>query len=63
MSNGFRRHFSTNEYDYLRGVASTVSFSGIDISLFYSSRKMDGIMNSCYIRSIRKDGINRIERE
>ncbi len=63
-TNGFRRHFSTNEFDYLRGIAGTYAvLPAVDISFFYSVRRMDGIIDSVYIRSIKKDGFHRIERD
>ena len=37
-TNGFRRHFSTNENDFFRGAAATVNWKNLDINLFYSDR-------------------------
>lgn len=58
-SNGFRRHYSTGENDYLRGIASTVRWNKIDVSLFYSSRKPDAAVNETDITSFQTDGLHR----
>ena len=60
-NNGFRRHYSTNENDYFRGVASTVSLMKIEISAFYSNRKADAIADESTISSFKTDGIHRTE--
>ena len=58
-NNGFRRHYSTNENDYFRGMASTISIKKIDISAFYSYRKVDAIADESTISSFKTDGIHR----
>ena len=60
-NNGFRRHYSTNENDYFRGVASTISVKKVDISAFYSYRKADAIADESTISSFKTDGIHRTE--
>jgi DNA uptake protein and related DNA-binding proteins len=62
-NNGFRRHFSTNENDFFRGVATTVNLNKIDVSFFYSDKKMDGIVNNDTIYSIKTDGYHRLQRD
>lgn len=62
-TNGFRRHFSTNENDFFRGAATTVSMKKIDISMFYSYRKLDGTVLNNEITSFKTDGLHRIVRE
>lgn len=62
-TNGFRRHFSTNENDYFRGVASTVSIKDLDISLFYSFRKLDAGVDNYEVSSFKTDGLHRLERD
>ena len=62
-SNGFRRHFSTNEIDFFRGIAATFSLSNIELSLFYSYRKMDAKADSGLFTSIQTDGLHRLVRE
>lgn len=59
-SNGFRRHFSTNENDYFRGAATTVSLKNMDVSVFYSYRRMDATVDSNAIRSFKTDGLHRL---
>ena len=60
-NNGFRRHYSTNENDYFRGAASTISVKKIEISAFYSYRKADAIADESTISSFKTDGIHRTE--
>ena len=60
-TNGFRRHFSTNENDYFRGVASTVSINDLDISFFYSFRKLDAGVDNYEVSSFKTDGLHRFE--
>lgn len=58
-NNGFRRHFSTNEADFLRGTASTLAWKEIEVSLFYSYRKMDAKVGGDSFTSIKTDGLHR----
>jgi len=60
-NNGFRRHYSTNENDFLRGIASTVRWKKFDISLFYSSRKLDASISESSITSFKTDGLHRTQ--
>lgn len=62
-SHGFRRHFSTNETDFMRGVASTLTWKQIDLSLFYSYRKMDAGIDSLTFTSLKTDGLHRLQRD
>lgn len=62
-TNGFRRHFSTNEQDFFRGVAATVTIKNLDISAFYSYRKMDAGVDSVTFTSLKTDGLHRLERD
>ena len=62
-NNGFRRHFSTNENDFLRGVATTFHWRNIDFNLFYSYRKLDAYIDSNLIRSFKTDGLHRLVRD
>lgn len=59
-NNGFRRHFSTNETDFLRGTALTLSLKNTDISVFYSKRKLDAVTDGTYITSFKTDGLHRL---
>ena len=62
-NNGFRRHFLTNETDFFRGIGSTVTLGKLDMSLFYSFRKLDATADSLLITSFKTDGLHRIQRE
>ena len=61
--NGFRRHFSTNEYDFFRGVAVTFNWKNFDFSLLYSYRKLDASLDSTFITSLKTDGLHRLQRD
>ncbi|MDR0835355.1 MAG: helix-hairpin-helix domain-containing protein, partial [Tannerella sp.] len=56
---GFRRHYSTNENDFFRGIASTVSFNKFDVSAFYSYRNKDATVVESGITSFKTDGMHR----
>lgn len=62
-TNGFRRHFSTNENDFFRGAAATVNWKNLDINLFYSYRKLDGGVDSTIVTSFKTDGLHRLVRD
>jgi hypothetical protein len=56
---GFRRHYSTNENNFFRGIASTVSFDKFDISAFYSYCSKDASVEESGITSFKTDGMHR----
>ena len=58
-NNGFRRHYSTNENDFFRGIASTITLKKFDISAFYSYRKADATADESTISSFKTDGLHR----
>ena len=61
---GIRRHGSTDEYNYFRGAAATVGvLPHLDISVFYSHRSMDGVVENGEITSIYKTGLHRTQKE
>lgn len=61
---GIRKHASTDEIGFFRGVATTFSLlKDIGLSAFYSFRKMDGIMKNDVISSITKTGLHRSQTE
>ncbi len=61
---GFRRHFSTNESDFFRGIATTFNVDNMDVSVFFSSKKLDGtLVGNKTISSIKTDGLHRLERD
>jgi hypothetical protein len=60
-NHGFRRHYSTNENDFFRGIASTVALKDFDLSVFYSNRNTDATMDDQTISSFKTDGLHRTE--
>ena len=63
-SGGIKKHSSTDEYNYFRGVAATVSLAkDWDMSGFYSHRSLDGVITDGAITSIYKTGLHRSQKE
>lgn len=62
-NNGFRRHYSTNEYEFFRGVGGTLRFDNIELSLFYSNKRADGVIDGLLITSLKRDGLHRLQRD
>ena len=63
-SGGIKKHSSTDEYNYFRGVAATVSLSKRwNVSGFYSHRSLDGVIENDEITSIYKTGLHRSQKE
>ena len=63
-SSGIKKHSSTDEYNYFRGIASTVALTKHwDISGFYSHRSLDGVITNEEITSIFKTGLHRSQKE
>ena len=62
-TNGFRRHYSTNETDYFTGAAFTAGWHAITFNGFYSYRKLDGTVDSSSVLSFKTDGLHRLVRE
>ncbi len=61
---GLQKYTSTGESGYFRGTGATVGFGGVDLSLFYSQRKIDAnLSEDGYITSFKTDGLHRIQRE
>ncbi len=61
-STSLMRHSSNDEYNYLSGIAATFQCSkNIDISLFYSFRKLDAHKVDDHIETIYKNGLHRTE--
>ena len=61
---GFRKHSSSDEYNYFRGVGGTVRLdSSWRASAFYSHRNLDGVVEDGKITSIYKTGLHRSESE
>ncbi len=60
---GLKRHSSTDEYNFLRGVGATAQFGNFDVSAFYSYRKMDADTSGGAFSSFKKDGYHRTPNE
>lgn len=61
---GIRKHSSTDEYNYFRGVAATIEIiPSLELSTFYSHRSMDGVVEDGEITSIYKTGLHRTRKE
>jgi len=62
-NNGFRRHYSTGESGYFRGLATTVNWGNVSLSLFGSFRHEDGTVTDGEITSFKTDGLHRVEND
>ena len=63
-SGGIRKHSSTDETNYFRGAAATVSITKQwSVSGFYSHRSLDGVLTDGEITSIYKTGLHRSQKE
>ena len=60
-TNGFRRHYSTNELNFFRGAAATLRWKDMEASFFYSYRHLDATIHDEYITSFKTDGLHRTE--
>lgn len=61
---GIRKHASTDEYNYFRGIAATMRLHPrLKTTLFYSHRSMDGTIKDGAITSIDKAGLHRTSKE
>ncbi|KAA6317186.1 hypothetical protein EZS27_032622, partial [termite gut metagenome] len=60
---GIKKHSSTDEYNYFRGIASAVNVGDFTLSTFYSHRSLDGIATDTTITSIQKTGLHRTRKE
>ena len=58
-SGGIKRHTSTGESSYFSGVAGTLKFNDVRLSLFYSRRNQDANATDSTILSIKTDGYHR----
>ncbi|MDH6342980.1 hypothetical protein M2480_001994 [Parabacteroides sp. PFB2-12] len=56
---GFRRHYSTNETDFFRGIGATLRHKNLELSLFYSYRKVDAGLDSLTFTTLKTDGLHR----
>ena len=57
---GIKRHVSTSEYNYFRGVAGSLRYKNMQLYLFGSHRKYDANADSALIYSFKNDGYHRV---
>ena len=61
---GISKYTSTNESNYLRGVAATYQLAERwNASLFYSFRTLDATINNMLITTLKKDGYHRLRKD
>ena len=61
---GITKYTSTNEANYLSGVAATYQWTKRwNTSLFYSFRKMDATVDKMFIRTLKTDGYHRVPKD
>ena len=61
---GIRKHGSTDEYNYFRGVAAQLRVADdVHASAFYSRRRLDGVVEDGRIVSIYETGLHRTQAE
>lgn len=56
---GLKRHASTDEYNFMRGVGATAAWANFKISAFYSYRKLDADSSGGSFSSFKTDGLHR----
>lgn len=61
--NSIKKHSSTDEYNYFRGIAAAYKINKFTLSGFYSHRSLDGITTETAITSIHKTGLHRTQKE
>lgn len=61
---GIKAHTGTDEFNFMRGIATTLSWRGINLSAFFSKRNLDATTqgDSC-VNTIIKSGYHRTETE
>ena len=60
-ASGLRRSSSLQEFNFLRGVGTTVNFGNFDITAFYSYRKLSATADGDSLSSFKQDGLFRTE--
>lgn len=58
-ASGLKKFSSTDEYNFFRGGGATFSHRNMDITAFYSNKKIDGDTVGGVFSSIKKDGLHR----
>ncbi len=62
-TNGLRRSTSLQEYNFLRGVGTTIGVGNFDITAFYSYRKLSATADEESLSSFKTDGLFRTEND
>jgi len=62
-ASGIRKHSSTDETNYLRGVAASIPWKNWMLTAFVSHRSLDAITQGDTITSIQKTGLHRTAKE
>ncbi|MCD7899410.1 MAG: helix-hairpin-helix domain-containing protein [Bacteroides sp.] len=62
-NNTIKKHSSSDEYNYFRGIATAIQWNRVVLSEFYSHRSFDGTVSDTSISSINKTGLHRTEKE
>ncbi len=60
---GLKRHSSTDEYNFLRGIGATAKFGDVSITAFYSYRMMDADTAGNAFATFKIDGYHRTPRD
>lgn len=61
---GFKRHFSTDEHDFFRGLATTFSRNNVEVSVLFSDKKLDATPAGDHtVSSLKTDGLHRSKSE
>ena len=63
-SQGIRPHAATDEYNFLRGTAVTLSKNGFDVTAWVSMRRLDATLtDEGYVRTMQTSGMHRTQTE
>ncbi len=63
MNGPIKPHTSTDEYNYMQGIAAQIKFSRWLLTPFWSFRQLDATLGCHHIEGIKKDGMHRLDRE
>lgn len=60
---GLRRHSSTDENNFLRGAGVTLGWERLELTTFYSFRRLDATVENSLISALKNDGYHRLRRD
>lgn len=60
---GLQKYSSCNEFNYMRGIGTTLQFGRMEYTEFYSYKDVDGPLNGSEFTSIKQDGYHRTSNE